>query len=756
MTGPRVAEGAVAGAIARALRPPGMVSPTPFTVEGPAAVAAPEAVVDVPSPGTVRRAAALQFSPEILGTLVARPPAAPLDNLPLADSRNGNLFTDRVDAKLQWFLPGFALVDNDPAFAFSAIQTSVDGSGRPFHRATLTLGVRALDPPDVVAARGAQPSVTLRPMPLLDVDATLQLPYTDEGGNDRIKPIPGRVEQQPDGSYRVIFDGLFGEDVVLCYTQLRVLGAATLQMSVRYRVCRPRGAPPRFPPMFEQWRFERIAVGREAFAPGRVLLPKVDVDAGGRFVRLVPRGEAAADPGDARDAYVELDQTTDIGIGLALRFGTLDYPSRFTLAVGTTTATIIDEHDLLNFHVKRSEYRELTSLGDVPAKYPSLRRLYVGDVTGTVIAVPMTYGIARGGWGCAAACYAIVDERPGSLSGCLFQLVFGLAPVIDPLDLARLARDLLTTPEAAAHEKLSLRLPNGLDPRVPATLATPTASAVAYADGLSANSLLLSVTIADSDVPAINKVNLFLASLCASIATPLFGQVAVRLDDVFEPPVQTNVFLNFHATSSGDNSDIASSVSGAPPQATVTNTAPFPLQIGRYGVYGPDGLVVTEVNETLAPGAAKALALPGGAGTDTVVLIQRTLSLGETIRKAELSRYLAFHTETVAQTRFVLGLNATGVDLGALGASEMRVQIALTELPSLAVQPMVVTPAHRVDSVSVLVPIDAVVNGLPAALEVRLTTPGGQRDVALTNDFWEQVIFIMPQAPLAQAVAAPT
>ncbi len=46
-------------------------------------------------------------------------------SLPMASTRSGNLFADRNNPNLHWYLPQFApAADVDPAFVFAASQTS--------------------------------------------------------------------------------------------------------------------------------------------------------------------------------------------------------------------------------------------------------------------------------------------------------------------------------------------------------------------------------------------------------------------------------------------------------------------------------------------------------------------------------------------------------------------------------------------------------------------------------------------------------
>ena len=102
--------------------------------------------------------------------------------------------------------------------------------------------------------------------------------------------------------------------------------------------------------------------------------------------------------------------------------------------------------DLTTFTSTGTEYVQLSSLGDVPARYPSLTSVYLGRVSGTVVAVPAAYGIVHTSSGCEMSISAVVDTD--SVSGSQFQVSLTLGPIIDPCDLAQLSADVQGIPEA--------------------------------------------------------------------------------------------------------------------------------------------------------------------------------------------------------------------------------------------------------------------------------------------------------------------
>jgi hypothetical protein len=366
------------------------------------------------------------------------------------------------------------------------------------------------------------------------------------------------------------------------------------------------------------------------------------------------------------------------------------------------------------------------------------------------VAVPASYGIIRGAGGCAALVSAIVDERTESLTGCQFQLTFGLAPAIDPIELARLADDLLTTPEAAAHGRLNLMLPTGLDPRVTGSLAGSLVTSTSFADGSVPSTVLLSASIQDSDVPAINKVNAFLSALAVSAGMSLFGQIGVRLDDVFDPPVTTTVLLNLHETS--DSDDLVLEAASGATAADATNAAPFSLHLRAMAEHVQGALTESALDVVLGPGTTQSLPLAQAADTGTAILVRREIALPDGSPRAAVVDCVTFQAQTVQQTRYRLGLNGTGLALEGLGVTDVAFAIALVDLPTVEVDPdpVVLTPTHLIDWAFVTIPIQVVVSGLPADLSVTLRlSAGGTKQVRLHHDFWDEPIMVIENADLA-------
>jgi hypothetical protein len=681
-------------------------------------------------------------------------------SLPVAGSQSGNLFSDRGDPNLRWYLPGFMLAAPDPAFSFAATQTSVDQSGNPFNQAVLTLSVQVHDPADVQQARAGHPGLRFQQIPLDNLTASLNLPYKDAAGADATAAIAGQFTQQQDGTLLLVFNGLFGPAVIQAYQQLTSLGQATVTLQLNYTVwqhvirwiwregqivrrqqalvvANPVTAahPVRFEPLQPT---HLVSQARSAELADRLRPVGNGGDGGGR---PLPNGNGGdGPPGRGGRQPEELRFTTTETFASTLQLGsafTADrYRARYTVTpAGAATRPIIDVNDLRDFNVTRSEFRELTTLGDVQNRYPSFARLYYGQVTGTVIAVPVRYGIVCSSRGCAARLDAVVD--PAGLSGSRFHLTFVLAPIVDPIDFARLAHDLASVPEAQ-NRGLTLRLPDGLDSRGPATLSGFAAASVSYANGQDEGTLLLAVDIADSGTtPAVVNINLFLTQLTTPGPT-LFGQIGVRLDDIYTPAV-SSVILNLSSTSNTD--DILVTLAGNPALPVATNRAPFDLHLTAFANVAAE-VTEIDIDETLP--SAQSFNLPGGDSAAQSIAVRRTIPVPEPFPRQALFSYVEIHAEDVQTIRHALIVNATAVNFTARQITQADIQFTLNDLPTIPVGSLTLTPSHRVDQVIVNIPLTSAITALNTTLTVTVTgADGSQRHLELTNDFIANPIYLI-------------
>ncbi|MFI6166192.1 hypothetical protein ACIBCN_05330 [Nocardia sp. NPDC051052] len=618
-----------------------------------------------------------------------------------------------------WYLPGFALVADDPAFSFAAVQSGVDPHGDPFNRARLTFSVSMRMPDNIAALYRESPDLPPRLVADLEVrQFTLSLPVTDSDGNPQMLTATSGASYTDAGTISATFD-LIGDAVEAAYVHLTRSGNAVLGIAVSYSVYKmvlvtaPDVGFPIHRPIFHGYQFHVFGDGEHGeYEPAEPVLGSY------RFMPVTARVQRST--------------------ALRLTFATDTYRSRFTITADGTTRPIIDSADLSEFAGVRSEYRELTTLGNVSDRYPTLRRLYFGQVSGTVVAVPAAYGIVRGAKGLAAVCDSIVDDSPGSLTGCRFHFTFLLAPLADPIDLAQLAADLPGIPEAAGR-RLRLTLPVGLDPHHPGTLDGFPAATAVFADGVAAHTVQAGVDITDDrSTPATTTVNLFLQQLATRGPAPLFAALALRLDDAFPGLVRTQATFNLHQTA--DSDDLTAAIVSSVVQ--VANRGPLDLVLHRLGLLGPAQPTVIGLADRALP-AGQSSALPGDASHATGAVVSRTLDIPVPLPKSGLRNYVTFNTTVIQQVQHPLTINAAGLNFDATGITRMDVQISVDDDPRIAIPALSLSPAHPIDFVHVLIPLGSAVTGLDCTVVFTLSTTAGTRAVRRGHDFVDEPIFVV-------------
>ncbi|MGQ4619718.1 hypothetical protein [Nocardia sp. R7R-8] len=614
------------------------------------------------------------------------------------------------------------LADSDPEFAFAVTQQGFDENGHPFNHAILTFSLRAVKPPNLDHIPFNPP---VRSVPGLQVMATLIVPFTTRGGMVERPDFRAKAEQKKSDDTFVVTFELTGSNVKAAYahlTQDQPDDRDGMALQVAW--------------VYDAYQLALVNLDPFVAPASRITLFGDGVQGTSVPVSPPPPGGFAYFPVTARR-----ERTTSIGPA----FQTDAHRSRFTITAGGRTRAIIDAGDLEEA-TPRSEYRELTSLGDIQKRYPSLRQLYFGQVSGTVVAIPAAYGIVRGSTGLAATCDAVVDPSPDSTSGCRFHFTFTVTPLADPVDLAALALDLSNTPEAAGRT-LKLILPSGLDTRRAPSLEGLTAGKVGFGIGAAAHTVQISVDIVDDPTtPAPTLANLFLQQLAAKGAAPLFGTLFVRVDDLLPHPIPTQVLLNLRQTAGTD--DLSVGFEPEDRSAEVTNSCPFTLILHRYAkVSASAATTVSLHDQLLTPG--KFSTLPVGDEEVTSVAVSHSMSVPAVVTKAQMLEYLTFNTTVVSQVQHPLDVNATAVDFAAASIIRIEVRISLTELPGLPIPAMTVTSAHPVDFVHIQVPVQVAITGLGCTVTLVITTATGQHSKTITHDFVDAPILTLTNTTIA-------
>lgn len=711
---------------------------------------------------------------------------------PLADSRSGSVFTDGGDASAHWYLPDWSLrTPPDAAFTFAAVRDGSDIDGHPFNRATLTVGLRKVVPDDAAALLAARPPDGSGPpvseIPLTSLGGSLLLSGKASDGTEVTHEIAGQVSVDADDGALATFTalGLVGPDVILAFVNLTATNRAQLSLAYSFQVVRwagtgtgrsggvsslglrdlihrqfeprlvvlppgpvPIAAPEPLTTAAVQLRVQTVASPQVGMMARSLASPAVnrfafsDPDARVEILHLPPRLGAPDAPASRTAVHETLTETLPLELGGS--FATPSSRPSYTLTADGSTRGIVDVGDLEEFRAVQSEYVELTVLGDIGAKYPTLRAAYLGQVSGTVVAIPAAYGVIRTPGGLLAACHAVVDPSATSASGCRFQFTFGLGPVVDPGDLARLAADLQAEPSLAGRD-LYLSLPTDLDRSVPSTLQTSSVSNLGFVVGLVPNTFAVTADVVDGQLPAVAVANLLLRQFADPRTQSLVGRIALRLDDAHVPPVAADVILNLAVTAPGD--DVATVLTPGG-DAMLSNQSALALLVSTVTTDGGGGLVTSASQERLPANGTCVIDLPDGADQ---LLASCTLDLPTPSAGSpgpQPTDYVTVTVENVQRIHHPLGFNAAG-QFGTDIASVL-VQIALDKAPDVPVPTIALSPGHPIDNTAVEVPVQFALEGLAATVALTVTPVGGgpAYDRSLEHDFLDGPILVLTHQDL--------
>jgi hypothetical protein len=708
--------------------------------------------------------------------------------MPLAGTQHGSMYKDREDASLTWYLPAFARVEPSTAFAFAAVEGSaIDASGNPLDTATVTIAVKPIEPQDVMAAR-QQPGGEYQPITAIAYSVQLILPYEDDQGNKQTTQVPGQVAVQGDSSLLLTFAALLGTTVVKAYRELAEarLGGASVEIGFTYDLAEhlssqpppfrppllfppplrppvvfpvePPVVPTHQPPVAPPIARPPFPIARPPFPIVRSLLSgmPVEVGPGSPTMQPVPIGPhpvlpvlppirigpilpIVPIPPPPEGRWIVTTERASTVVALESAYAAPSYKPRYTITQSSgPTRPLIEASELESFDAQRSVFRELTSLGDVTVRYPSLTGVYLSQLSSTVYAIPRVYGIVHGKGGCAAQIDVVADTS--SASGWRFQMAFEVAPVVDPVDLAQLAEDLKALPEVSGLT-LTVTAPTAMDERVTPTFSVgvPLANVV-WAGAADGEGLLLSFEVQDAgSTPALVNARLLLAQLTTTATPPpLFGTIGVRLDEIYTPPVTATVFISLGTTCASN--DVVTTTGAT---LTATNQSPNAVRLVRMRTEAGQQVTINPLGGVLPAGHEASLPV-SNPETVTAVEVQRTLALPEPFLASELSEYLAIHAEDTQQTTHPLTVNATDIEFAKVQIKEIDVEITLDALPTIEVPALVLTGQSPLETVNVVVPIEAALTGLAAKLTISVhIEPEGERHVELANDFSANPMFVL-------------
>lgn len=680
-------------------------------------------------------------------------------NLPDDSTRKGNLFNDRYDSSLTWYLPSFRLADDpDAAFAFTAAQSGIDSSGNPFDRATLTFGLVKTMPDDVATFRTQNPSATLREIPLNGLSATISITANDPvSGETTSNSYPGTVTAATDSSFTVTVAGLLGTGVLIAYQNLRTTGPSlTLSASyaVWHKVVLRRFIPLILPPVQPITYTPQLAQ--------TVQMRTMTAHSLETALRSLPTFHGQVDPPPPASApsYTQGTGTFSLPLTVGGKYAAPEYATSYTITDTHGTRVIATINDLKAFDVNQSEFSAFTALGDISQKYPSFSRLYVGALSRTIVAVPATYGILRSSSGTAAICRAVVDSSATGTDACCFEFSFTIGPVVSPIELAQLANDVAAN---AASSDCTVILPQRLDMTNISTIATAFDMTVTYAAGAQPQTFLVTLSVSDGDAPgsAVASANLLIAQLTREAEPFLQGNVFIALDDYYPNPVATGVTLNFTVTS-GTN-DLGMTFDTTAQAMDLVNTSPLDLQVSRYAVVAGGSLAPQPLALTIPANSDSALPATG-LTVESVLCVDRTLSLPSPITTTNIQSYLAFDTHDVQNVQYQLGLLASGVDFVGRGIARLGVAMVLNDLPAVAVPSFTVTGQDQSGYVMVTLPVQYAISVLNATVSITVVfTDSTVSPISFTvsNDFVANPVLVLtdhdvPAPPQPQAPSPTT
>jgi hypothetical protein len=447
--------------------------------------------------------------------------------------------------------------------------------------------------------------------------------------------------------------------------------------------------------------------------------------------------------------YVQETSPLELSLKPGKTFASTAYKLKFTVDDGIGARAILGVEDLRGYNTKQSEFSELRIFGDISAKYPSFSKLYLGALSQTIVAIPARYGVVRGATGCAAVCQALVDSSPGLANSSLFQFAFSLGPVVDPVDLVQLSRDIEAQPNL---KDCQLQLPSLLDTKVPQTLFTPFANTCTYAAGATPHTFSLAVVIRDSPVGglAVANANLFIKQLSASFEPFLIGRFGLKLDDFFTVPIEATVVLNFGFTSGIE--DLGFSIDESQQAIVLANRSSLDLLLTRYATYTPAHIKVTALHLSLEKQKTTTLPLPADH-TDPgfLVVVDRTLALENPLTKQHLGRYLAFQTVNVQEVQFDLGINASAIDFRHKGIDELKAQISFMALPNVVIPDLKMSVDRLIARTRILIPVEYAISKLEAVITFT-AQPVNPQHASFTftrsNDFIDHGIFVVQDSDI--------
>ena len=675
------------------------------------------------------------------------PPPKPA-NLPLVSSRTGNLFLDRNDANLHWYLPDFSLADDvDPGFAFVASQSGQSMGGNPFNKARLTLRLHKSQPDDVVQFAQSNPDAKLQEISLAEMSANLSTSYTDDKtGQEQQKTFAATIADTGNGEFLLTVDPILAQDVIVLYQDLTSFGQVVINLSATYQAWSEPGA------LFLLARRRQELQGSTngpATMKVRMLTAQMQNEAvvsrASQPVSFLRMEMPSAINQRSGDTLVQTSQAWAKAMPVALKYAQDGYQLKYVVSTATVTNHVIrDANDLKDFSLSQSEFTELKVV-DV-SQYPTLSKLYMGVLSRTIIMIPKRYSIVRGRNGCAALCVAVVDSSPASGSRCKFEFDFTIAPEVSRIEVYKLGQEIKGRQELKDYK---LKLPDFQRNNPPSTLETQFSSNIHIDQGALPQTFSVTVSIQDEGVqtPAVANANAFIMRLSSSTGADLIGSLSIKLDDGYPQPVLPTIDLNF-ARTAGTDHEIDVQIVEESSQIKFTNQLPLDLQISRYALI--KGSAITEVPANVVLPAKGSLTIPLPSDhVDLTIAVDAQLLIPQRMAKSDIMRFLDIRTADVQETQYVVAVNGSGIDFNKVDSVEAS--ITFSSLPNVAPRVLKLNKNVHADSTHIVIPLENAVFALPGTvnLAVHFTDAGvGDLNFTLQNDFTASPVLIVLQSDI--------
>ena len=687
----------------------------------------------------------------VVGTTGPPPPPPPL-SLPLAATQNGNLFTDRNNANLYWYLPDFELAaDTDPSFAFTASQSGQQANGQPFNKAEVTFGLNKLQPAQVTQFGQANPNATFSEIPLENLAAVLSSFYTDQNGQQQARTFnASSVQDSGGGAFLVTFDGsILGDSVVALYQDLTVFGKAVIGLTACFEAW-SQPAPPVFPGHF---RAVMLAAAPQATVaePAVAAAPQATVaelavaappqaavaePAASRPVAMTSAPMAVASPQAMRrvdpafiyrpvptpaptpaqpaPALVQVKLPFSETLPLNLKYNFAGYQLRYTVSTATVAShVILSASDLSSFNQSQTQFAELKSLGDINSKYPTISCAYFGVMSRTIVLIPQRYSIVRRKTGCLATCTARVDTSPSSSSQCAFEFSFIIAPEVSGIELRKLQQDIAGDPDFSGYQ---ITFADFTSSNPPSSLPSTFLTSVQFAAGADPHTFAVTATVQDGgpSTPAVVNANIFIVQLSAQSGTDLLASLSLKLDDGFPNPVLATIDLNFSHTA-GTGNELLAQFDETANLIQVTNQSILDLQLQDYALIQNSTLTEFPGLVSITAGGTASLPLPANhTGLQFVPVAQ--LLLPADMNAAAVSKYLTFQTVNVQDTQYVVAVDASQVDFTKIAS--LAVVVTFPALTSIQPWQFSLTANLKADSTHIQVPLENAVFSLPGTVNI--------------------------------------